>query len=355
MRTYLAASVLLLFAGCARSGAMRPDVSGESASASAAPVQQEHGSARSPDALSADAPLPGGWSSPLYRDHPLAGRIWDVKGNRFVDEAELLRALGSARFVVLGERHDQPDHHRLQAKLVRALASGGRKPALAFEMLDVEQQPAVDASLARAPKDADALAAAVDWSHSGWPDWPLYRPVFAAGLETELPVVAANLPRTQVRDIVRRGPEALPATLRARLWLDTPLPEDVARSMREEQDQAHCGQLPAEMLGPMVQAQRTRDAHLADRLLTADTGDGGILITGNGHARTDRGVPAHLARRAPGKKVVSVGLLEVSPEALAPKDQAASFSAGALPFDYVWFTPATPQEDPCAPLRERKR
>jgi uncharacterized iron-regulated protein len=118
--------------------------------------------------------------------------------------------------------------------------------------------------------------------------------------------------------------------------------------MREEQDQAHCGQLPAEMLGPMVQAQRTRDAHLADRLLSADTGDGGILITGNGHARTDRGVPAHLARRAPGKKAVSVGLLEVSPEAPAPKDYAASFSASALPFDYVWFTPAMPQEDLCA-------
>lgn len=350
MRTYLAASVLLLVSGCARSGATRPD-----APEASAPAAQERGSSQRSDSLSGDAPLPGGWSSPLHRDHPLVGRLWDVKGSRFVNEAELLRALGSARFVVLGERHDQEDHHRLQAKLVRALASGGRKPALAFEMLDVEQQPAVDASLARAPEDADALSAAVNWARSGWPDWALYRPVFAAGLETGLPVVAANLPRTQVRDIVMKGPETLPAALRARLGLDTPLPEDVARNMREEQDQAHCGHLPAEMLGPMVQAQRTRDAHLADRLLTADTGDGGILITGNGHARTDRGVPSHLARRAPGKKVVSVGLLEVSPESPEPKDYAAAYSASALPFDYVWFTPAVPQEDPCAALRERKR
>ena len=349
MRTSLAAFALLLLSGCSHSGATRPEAAGEPA------PSQEHASAQRLDALHGDDVLPGGWHSPLYLDHPLAGRIWDVKSGRFVDEAELLRALGEARFVVLGERHDQPDHHRLQAKLVQSLARGGRKPALAFEMLDVSQQPAVDASLARAPKDADALALAVDWAHSGWPDWTLYRPVFLAGLDAGLPVVAANLPRTHVRDLVKRGPEALPPELRTRLDLDTPLSEDVAKTMREEQDQAHCGQLPAEMLGPMVQAQRARDAHLADRLLTADTGDGGILITGNGHARTDRGVPSHLVRRAPEKQVLSVGLLEVSPESPAPKDYAASFTASALPFDYVWFTPAVPQEDPCAPLRGRSR
>ncbi|WP_164020983.1 ChaN family lipoprotein [Pyxidicoccus trucidator] len=345
MRTLLAASVLLLVSACASSGTPRPTE--DSAS--------RQGSARPSDASSGAVPVREGESSAPHRDHPLAGRIWDVKGNRFVDEAELLRALAGARFVVLGERHDQADHHQRQAKLVRALASGARKPALAFEMLDVEQQPAVDASLARAPEDTEALAQAVRWADSGWPPFSLYQPVFAAGLERGLPIVAANLPRTQVRELVKRGPEALPPALRERLALDTPLPEDVARQMREEQDRAHCGHLPPALLGPMAEAQRARDAHLADRLLEADRGDGGVLITGNGHARTDRGAPAHLARRAPDKQVVSVGLLEVSPEAPAPGDYAASYSASTLPFDYVWFTPAQPQEDPCAPLRERKR
>lgn len=334
-RTLLASlAVVLLACGGTRPAATRP----------APPVEQ----------APAAPPLEGGWQSPLHREHPLAGRLWDVRQGRFVEVAELVRALGQARFVVLGERHDQPDHHRLQAELVRALGQAGRRPALAFEMLDTGQQPKVDASLASAPGDADALALAVDWVHSGWPDWALYRPVFAAGLAAGMPVVAASLPRAQVRELVKRGPEALPAELRARLALDEPLPEDVERQMREEQDRAHCGHLPKELLGPMVQAQRARDAHLADRLLEADTGQGAVLITGNGHARTDRGVPAHLARRAPGRPVLSVGLLEVSPESREPKDYAASYSASALPFDYVWFTPAMPQEDPCAPLRQRK-
>ncbi|WNZ60261.1 ChaN family lipoprotein [Myxococcus sp. MxC21-1] len=128
-------------------------------------------------------------------------------------------------------------------------------------MLDVGQQAAVDASLAQAPRDAEALALAVNWAGSGWPDWALYRPVFAAGLEAGLPIIAANLPRSQVRDLVMRGPEALAPELRQRLSLDTPLPEPVEQAMRQEQDEAHCGHLPQEMLGPMVQAQRARDAH----------------------------------------------------------------------------------------------
>jgi uncharacterized iron-regulated protein len=337
MRTLLAALVLMLVSGCAGSGASRTgDTPGSGP--------------RSGDATPAVA-----WASPLLLDHPLAGRIWNVKEGRFVDEAELRRALADAHFVVLGERHDQPDHHQLQARLVRALSGADRKPALAFEMLDVEQQAAVDASLAQAPKDADALAEAVRWRESGWPDFLLYRPVFTAGLEAGLPIVAANLPRTQVRELVKRGPEALPEDLRQRLALDTPLPEDVAGAMREEQDRAHCGHLPKELLGPMAEAQRARDAHLADRLLSAGGGSGGVLITGNGHARTDRGVPVHLARRAPERRVLAVGLLEVSEEATTPGDYGASYSTSTLPFDFVWFTPAQPQEDPCAPLRGRQR
>jgi len=333
MRTLLIASALLLAAACSRAGVTRP------APAAAPPSLQ--------------APLPGGWTSPLEREHPLAGRIWDVKAARFVDADTLRRSLAAAHFVVLGERHDQPDHHRLQAWLVEALSADGRKPALAFEMLDVGQQAAVDASLASSPGDADALADAVRWADSGWPDWALYRPVFAAGLGAGLPIVAANLPRAQVRDVVKRGPDALSPELRQRLDLETPLPEAVEQAMRQEQDEAHCGHLPAAMLGPMVLAQRARDAHMADRMLSADTAQGVVLITGNGHARTDRAVPARLAERAPGKDVRAVGLLEVSAERQRPEDYAASLGAASLPFDYVWFTPAVPMEDPCAALRQR--
>lgn len=292
------------------------------------------------------------WLSPLHTEHPLVGGLWDVERGRWAKEAEVREALARARYILLGEQHDNADHHRLQAELVRAFAGSGRRPVLAFEMLDVEQQPRVDASLARAPGDVDALALAVGWADSGWPDWPLYRPVFAAGLEAGLPVVGANLPREQVRALVRRGPSAMDAGLRERLGLDAPLSEDVARAMREEMHASHCGHLPESMMEPMVLAQRARDAHLAERMLTTDEGDGAILITGAGHARSDRGVPASLRKRAPERPVLSLGLVEVRPELREPRAYAAAFGVERLPFDYVWFTPAERREEPCAAFRK---
>lgn len=292
------------------------------------------------------------WQSPLHRDHPLVGRIWDVRQGRWVEEPALLAELSQVPFVLLGERHDNADHHLLQAELVRGLTASGRKPALAFEMLDVEQQPAVDAALARAPQDPDALAQAVAWDKSGWPDWSLYRPIFAVGTERGLRIIGANLPRTQVKELVMRGPETLPPETRARLGLDTPPPEDVARAMRAEMHASHCGHLPESMLDPMVLAQRARDAQMADRLMTTASADGALLITGAGHARTDRGVPAWLAQRAPERPVRAVALLEVSPEAREPGDYAPSESPGKLPYDFVWFTPAAEREDPCAAFQK---
>jgi uncharacterized iron-regulated protein len=45
------------------------------------------------------------WISPAGRDHPLAGKIWDVAQGAFVTEAELLGQLAASTFVLLGETH----------------------------------------------------------------------------------------------------------------------------------------------------------------------------------------------------------------------------------------------------------
>jgi hypothetical protein len=45
-----------------------------------------------------------------------------------------------------------------------------------------------------------------------------------------------------------------------------------------------------------------------------------------------------------------VALLEVEAKEAAPADYAARFD-GALPFDYVWFTPRVDDADPCEKLK----
>jgi uncharacterized iron-regulated protein len=208
-----------------------------------------------------DVPLAGRpWVSTENVRHPLVGKIWSPREGRFVDEATVAAAVRSADWVFLGEVHDNPDHHLLQARLVRAVIAGGKRPALAFEMLDVDRQKAVDASLAAAPKDPDALGKAVGWDQSGWPEFRFYRPIFAAGLEAGLPIVAANLSRAQLKEVRKKGREALDEGVRVRLARDEPLPDRTLKSLRAEMAESHCGSLPEAMVDPLVLAQRARDA-----------------------------------------------------------------------------------------------
>ena len=104
----------------------------------------------------------------------------------------------------------------------------------------------------------------------------------------------------------------------------------------------------------MVLAQRARDAHIALSLVeAAAAADGGVLITGAGHARTDHGVPWHLKRLAPDRLVRTVALIEVSEAMTDPREYAEIFGVEALPFDFVWFTPRVDVGDPCEKFSEQ--
>jgi uncharacterized iron-regulated protein len=294
----------------------------------------------------------GPWQAPLRRDHPLVGRIWDVAAGEFIDSAALADRLRRGRFVLLGEKHDNPDHHRLQAQLLRAMIAAGRRPAVGFEMFTVDDAPAIARQLEAHPTDAVGLAEAVNWQRSGWPDWAMYQPIAEAALHARLRVTATNLSQATARSLGQSGAAALDAAFVARHGLDRPLAADTQTAMAEEIRDAHCGYASDSQVKAMILAQRARDAQMAESLAAAQQ-DGAVLIAGAGHVRRDYGIPAYLASQAQGASVISVAFLEVSQDVLEPTAYAARFRRQTLPFDYVWFTPRVDDQDPCAAFEEQ--
>ncbi len=297
---------------------------------------------------------PGGaWQASIAQEHPLVGRIWDVSAGAFTDSTALVDRLTHGRFVLLGEKHDNPDHHRLQAWLLGALIAAGRRPALGFEMFTTDDAPAIARQLTARPTDAVGLAQAVDWQRSGWPDWAMYQPIAEAALHAGLPVVATNLSPTIARALGQSGGAALDAALAARLGLDRPLAADMQAAMAEEIREGHCGHASEPRVEAMILVQRARDAQMAESLATAGQQDGAVLIAGAGHVRRDYGVPLYLASKAPGTHVISVAFLEVSRDELDLPAYATRFRRQTFPFDYVWFTPRVDDQDPCAAFEEQ--
>ncbi len=225
-------------------------------------------------------------------DHPLAGRLWDIGTQSFIDEAELLRRAASAEVLLLGETHDNPEHHRLQLGILQARLAAGARPALLMEQFDSDQQAALDEAR-RAGKDLAPLM-------RGW-DWPQYQPLVALADKEGLPLKAANLPRSAMRPVVREGYSTLPAGDVQRLALERVW--DAARQayMVGLIEGSHCGMVSPQLRDGLVRAQRLRDATLADAALgQIDTGV--IFILGRGHARRDVGVPIYLAARHPASR-----------------------------------------------------
>lgn len=240
---------------------------------------------------------------------------------------ELPQDLRRAQVVILGEVHDNAAIHLRQAELLAAL----NPKAVVFEMLTEAQAASARVELR---KDAKALEAALNWSNTGWPDFALYFPVFEAAGEAAF--FGAAVPRKEARAAMKAGVAASFGPQAEEFGLTAALPE-VEQSAREhEQHLAHCEAMPPEMLPIMVSLQRLRDATLARAVVEAleETGGPVAVITGNGHARRDWGVPAYLARVSPGVTVFSLGLLEEGGEA-------------GDKFDGFERFPQAEREDPC--------
>jgi uncharacterized iron-regulated protein len=292
------------------------------------------------------APEPVLWTTTLDAGLPLVGRIWRPSSATMVDERTLFAELARADFVLLGEQHDNPDHHRLQAAILAALVRAGRKPNVALEMLEPDDDAVVERYRADPGATVGGLAAMLAREKRGWPTWSAYAPIVEVAFEAGLPLRSANLPRTVVRQIAHEGLGALSVEEQVALGLDRRLEPALERSLEDELRSSHCGQLPQSMVGPMALAQRARDGQMAARMLAS--GAPVVLIAGAGHVRLDRGVPVRLHAAKPSAAVVSVAFVEVDARRSLPGAYASRFDAAALPFDFVWFTPRANDDDPCA-------
>lgn len=238
---------------------------------------------------------------------------------------------GAFDVYVLGEVHDNPDHHREQARRVAMI----QPAALVFEMITADVAAAVSPS-DRA--EEDRLRAALGWDESGWPDFSYYYPIFAAAPGAAL--FGAEVRRDVARRAMEEGAAAVFSGDAGVFGLTEPLPEAEQAAREDLQMAAHCDALPGEMLPLMVEVQRLRDATLALRTLEALEATGGpvAVITGNGHARRDWGMPALLARAAPEVRVHVLG-----------QGETGSEPGGA--FDEVVSAPPPERDDPCAAFR----
>lgn len=261
------------------------------------------------------------WVSPEGLQDPHLGRVLDTANGIWLTPAMLVESLAEAPYVLVGEKHDNPDHHRLQLWLLQALHSNRPQGALVMEMIGPAQQALVDELQGSAAQEDTALQDALGWS-PGW-DWSLYGPLVKWGLVNPERLLGANIAEEDMRAIYR-APAAQTDFYSA----------EALQVLNETIATAHCGKLPEEQFPAMLAIQQARDQQMAQQLLDAPTP--ALLLAGNYHVRKDLGVPLYWPADDQPRPLV-VMLVEAG-GALPDRAQA----------DFVWLTAALPETDYCA-------
>jgi uncharacterized iron-regulated protein len=246
-----------------------------------------------------------------------------------IDDRQIIlnNAVRSKPIVLLGEVHDNTKQHAMRLLAFENLLLEGKRPALLMEQFDREHQAAIDSVRKQSPDNVSLLIAAGSPGKQGW-NWEFYKPFLALAIKYDLPIVAANVSNTDAMKAMREGLTALSISASPNMQL-------IDQQAREIFN-GHCKMMPMAAATKMVNAQAAKDIVMAQFVMQHQA-QGAVLLAGNGHVRTDIGIPVWLSQSAK-QNSVSIGLLE-----------SASTSN---PFDIVIVTAAPARDDPCLQFRK---
>lgn len=259
-------------------------------------------------------------------DAALSGQIWDLRAESFVESANFLAQFETGSWLLLGETHENIDHHNIQALLINQLAQQDRMGTLALEMANIEQQPLLDA----AQKDpTSATPEQLKW-HRGWP-WEWYEAPVRTGLEQASRVVGADITRDS--KMAAYGDESL----------EVPADAQYTDYMLDLLYESHCGQMPKSQLGNMLRVQYARDISMRDTMMANTDPEGvNLLLAGTVHTRYDIGIP-YWSEALNSKTLLMVAASDDSD----PKSYYPDSYTNEPVADYILFTPPTEYESGC--------
>jgi uncharacterized iron-regulated protein len=257
-------------------------------------------------------------------------RVYDTRGAAFTDFETMLADLARADVILVGEQHDDPNTHRLEAALLEGLFRRRVPVTLSLEMFERDVQPALDAYLAGTVPEEEFL--------KGARPWPRYATDYRALVEIARghgwPVVAANVPRRIAADVAKSGRTAVdglmsadrPFAARDLQCPRGPYFDRFAEQMGSHQARGGTASTDDAATERYYWAQCVKDETMAESIAAAvakQTGRPGAVVhvTGAFHSDFGTGTAERVRRRLEGRRVAVLSIMPVENlDAVAPGD-----------------------------------
>jgi uncharacterized iron-regulated protein len=133
-------------------------------------------------------------------------RMFDLNRAKELPMSQALADLKKNRIVLVGEHHNNPQHHMAQLAVIRALNEAGLRVAVGLEMFRNESQSALDQWISGEIDDKQFEKIYYDnWNFP----WQAYRKIFEYARNHQIPMIGLNVPREIPRQVSRNGFKSL--------------------------------------------------------------------------------------------------------------------------------------------------
>jgi uncharacterized iron-regulated protein len=140
------------------------------------------------------------WQSQLHAEHALVGMIWDSQADEFIEANELFARTERVSYLLLGEKHDNPDHHALQLRALDHVLKTNTVSTVSFEMMSSEQQPLLQELSAYRQSSLEQVNEYLQWDNEGW-DWDYYGPLLHSAMQADVLINAANISNEEMMQV----------------------------------------------------------------------------------------------------------------------------------------------------------
>lgn len=240
------------------------------------------------------------------------GKWLEVNNHSTISQPALLKRVTQSKVVLLGEDHDNPQHHRWQLQTIAKLQAIQPNMALGFEAFPRRVQPILDRWIKDELTEKEFLKA-VDWETIWNYNPKYYMPMFQFARMNKIPLYALNVDRELIRKIGQIGWENIPENERLGVGDPAPPSQDYKDALAEIFSQHSKGghghgdtkngekspefDPSSDRFQRFIQSQQVWDramAEIAYQGVTKDSVKMFVAVLGAGHIMGGYGVPHQL-------------------------------------------------------------
>ncbi len=239
---------------------------------------------------------------------PLPGTFFS-SADESLSHKELASAMKGNDFILIGESHNNPCDHKVQAGIIEEMSRTGKSFALGLEMVSVDRQDILD-RFNKGLIDVDNLREMLHWDESWGFDYELYRMIFETSRKYSVPVFALNVPREITRNISRHGMESLSFEEKTFLPENIIYPPQEQVEILERQFEFHQDMIQADepYFQRFIAAQSVWDTKMASEAIRIhkDRQEPVVILSGTMHVKKGYGIEHRLRSLMPHARVTSI-------------------------------------------------